>query len=665
MASSRGIRAGRAFVELFADDTKLVRALRAAQRKLRAFGGSIRGMGLRVAGIGTALLTPLIASARYFSSYGDQVAKMAKRTGFSVEALSELKFVASQTGTEFESLEMGLRRMQRSIYDAGRGMATQSDALADIGLAVGDLDGLAPVDQFKLLADRIGQVEDPTRRAAIAMTLFGRTGTNLLPMFAQGAEGISALQEEARRLGLSMSGEGAAAAEVFTDALDRLWKVVRQGVFNVGAALAPMLTRLADTLLRLAVTASEWIKANRQLVVQAAKIASVITGAGIALILLGGLLLGSAVVMGALASAVGGVVSVLGGLTAALALIVSPIGALIFAVTALSAYLLHASGVAGQALGWLADRFTQLRDRATQTFRGIADALAAGDVSLAARILWLALKAEWVRGTNFIRRLWLGFKHFIMDVLVGAFTGALSALQLVWHGLEAGWIETTAFLQTAWLGFVNIFTRSWERMRALAAKTWNVIKSLFDDSLDPSRANAEIDQALRERLSEIDAGTGEQVIETDRRRESRRRRAARLNEQTLGVIGQRYEDEQDRQAREQVDAQRDAERALIDARREWEQAIAEARQKREAVEAEGGTPLGLDGIELPDLSALGDELDRAMDRIASVGSFNPAALVGMAFQGDAAERTADAAEATARNTKRIEREVRTGGLTFT
>jgi hypothetical protein len=34
-----------------------------------------------------------------------------------------------------------------------------------------------------------------------------------------------------------MSGEDAKAAEDFTDALDALWKVVKMGVFNVGAAL--------------------------------------------------------------------------------------------------------------------------------------------------------------------------------------------------------------------------------------------------------------------------------------------------------------------------------------------------------------------------------------------------------------------------------------------
>ena len=36
MPSSKRIRAGRVFVELFADDSKLVRGLRAAERKIQA-----------------------------------------------------------------------------------------------------------------------------------------------------------------------------------------------------------------------------------------------------------------------------------------------------------------------------------------------------------------------------------------------------------------------------------------------------------------------------------------------------------------------------------------------------------------------------------------------------------------------------------------------------
>jgi len=173
MATARGIRAGRAFVELFADDSKLVRGLRRAEKRIKAFGQSVRNLGLKVAGLGTALLAPLAASAKAFSSMGDQVAKMAKRTGLSVEALSELRFVASQTGTSLEALETGFRRMQRSIYDAGRGLSTATDALADLGLTFKDLESLAPEEQFKLLAEAISRAEGPTRR--VSCTTVGRS----------------------------------------------------------------------------------------------------------------------------------------------------------------------------------------------------------------------------------------------------------------------------------------------------------------------------------------------------------------------------------------------------------------------------------------------------------------------------------------------------------
>ena len=51
MANTTSIRAGRAFVELFADDTKLVRGLRSAERKLRAFGASISRLGRQMMGM--------------------------------------------------------------------------------------------------------------------------------------------------------------------------------------------------------------------------------------------------------------------------------------------------------------------------------------------------------------------------------------------------------------------------------------------------------------------------------------------------------------------------------------------------------------------------------------------------------------------------------------
>ena len=62
MASSQGIRAGKAFVELFADDTKLVRGLRGAERKLKAFGAGVQSMGTKLFGLGAAIVAPLAAT---------------------------------------------------------------------------------------------------------------------------------------------------------------------------------------------------------------------------------------------------------------------------------------------------------------------------------------------------------------------------------------------------------------------------------------------------------------------------------------------------------------------------------------------------------------------------------------------------------------------------
>jgi hypothetical protein len=61
-ASAQGIRAGRAYVELFADDSKLMRALKLAETKLKAFGDAVTAMGRKMLAAGTAIVAPLLAA---------------------------------------------------------------------------------------------------------------------------------------------------------------------------------------------------------------------------------------------------------------------------------------------------------------------------------------------------------------------------------------------------------------------------------------------------------------------------------------------------------------------------------------------------------------------------------------------------------------------------
>ncbi len=287
MATGTDVRAGRAFVEVGTDATPLERGLRQAQARLKAFGDGLRAVGTGMAAVGASITGALLGATKMFASTGDTLDKMAGRTGVSVEALSEMGFAADLSGASLETLETGIRKMQRSVTDAAEGTQTAVDALAALGLSAAALQNLAPEQQFKLIADRLSKIENPTTRAALAMEVFGKSGTQLLPMISNGAAGLAAFAEQARALGLVMSAEDARAAAALNDALDSLWKSVKAGAVAVGSVLAGELQRYAEIVTGVVVAAQNWIRENRELVVVVAKIAVVVTGVGVALTALG------------------------------------------------------------------------------------------------------------------------------------------------------------------------------------------------------------------------------------------------------------------------------------------------------------------------------------------------------------------------------------------
>jgi len=292
MARTGAIRAGAAFVELFADDSKLVRGLQLASYKLRKFGTQISAMGRTMMMAGAAIAAPLVASAKIFSSAGDRLGKLSKRTGIAVEALSELEFAAERSGSNLDGVEKSVRRMQRSIYDLERGLSTSKDAFGDLGLSLQDLQGLSPDEQFMLIASRLRAVQDASKKAAIAQQLFGRSGTELLPLL----DSVEELRQRAHELGLTISTEDAEAAEHFTDVMGDVWRVIRRTGFAVGASLAPTLQDLAGRIVEAGRRARQWVEANQEAVMSVAKLAVALIGGG------------------ALLFAVGKLISLLGGL---------------------------------------------------------------------------------------------------------------------------------------------------------------------------------------------------------------------------------------------------------------------------------------------------------------------------------------------------------------
>jgi len=669
MASARGIRAGAAYVELYLSDSRLVRGLQSAEKRLKAFGEGLRSVGTRMVAIGAAIAAPLLGGAKAFADMGSALFDMSQRTGISVEALSELGFAAEQSGTDLATMETGIRKMQRSLTDAAQGSKTAIEALGLLGLTIEDFKGLSPEQQFKLIADRIAQIADPTIRAAAAMELFGRSGTQLLPMLSGGAKGIEDLQAQARSLGLTMSTEDAKAAEAFGDTLDVLWKTMKRLTFAVGAALAPMLTDLAESMTRVIVRTTSWLQKNRQVVVTVLKVAAAVVAGGIALLALGYAATATAATFGAMATVITGVGAAIGVLGTIIAALLSPIGLVVAAVVGLAAYLLYTTGAGGEALRWLGERFTALKDTATAAFRGIADALAAGDIGLAAKILWLTLKMEFEKGVAALQSAWLSFKHFFIDLAYKAFYGVLAAAETVWHGLEVAWIETVAFLSKTWTNFTSGFQSAWATATTWVEKRIHDLWGLLDEGYDAEAAKQLADSALSSEVDRIEAQRQQAMDGREQKRQRDRNEAAELHEGTLAVIGQEYEDARKGLEDEYQRKISESEADLAKARQEWEDAIAEAARKRAAT-GEETTPGGMRGSDVMDeiddrLSGLGDLLQKASDSIDVRGTFNAAAVQGLASGADVAERTAKASEQTARNTRRLVDAAMTGGLAFT
>lgn len=235
---------GNLVVKLIADTEKFNKSLTNAQETLTGASRKMESAGKSMSKYITlpavAAATGLFALVQKTANAGDAIQKMSLRTGLSATALSELKHAAELSGTSLEGLEIGVRRMQKVIYDAEKGLSTANDALKYLGVSLTEIQGLSPEEQFFRLASAIADIEDPSLRAALAQEVFGRAGTRLLPMLAEGSEGLEAMRQEAHELGIVFDQDAANAAARFNDDMLRLKQSFAGAFMELGNRLIPI-----------------------------------------------------------------------------------------------------------------------------------------------------------------------------------------------------------------------------------------------------------------------------------------------------------------------------------------------------------------------------------------------------------------------------------------
>lgn len=403
MAGQQGIRAGKAFVELYANDRKLVRGLRSAQRKLKRFGASITAIGAKLLGIASIAATPLAFTIKAASDMEETMNK------FNV-VFGESSRVVKEWGDDFAK-NVGRSKEQIANFMAGSqdlfvplgfepGAATEmSKQITKLAVDLASFNNMADADVIRDLHAALTGSGEVMKKYGVLVS----EAAVKQELLRQGMDPKTATDQDKvmARLSIIMKGTTAAQGDAirssksFANQMKRLKAAVSDASVSIGNAILPTITKFVTKIADTVEYIGKWIEENAGLVKVIAIVATAIGAAGAALISLGAAAAVVSFAMGGLAS----IASVLAGV---ISFLVSPVGIAI-AVLALFVGWLIKSGV---AMEWLGSMFGPMFDHFSDAFEAIKSALTGGDLSGAAKIALAALELAWVKGTNKILEIW-------------------------------------------------------------------------------------------------------------------------------------------------------------------------------------------------------------------------------------------------------------------
>lgn len=224
-----------------------------AAKTKRGFGGlnsvlgSTRGLlgGMGIA-IGFVMFKRMIGGA---IEAADQINKLGAKVGASTEHLSALSLVARTADADLNQVGAALIRMNKNLGDAAAGLPTALAFLSDLGLGLKDFKGKDSVEIFADISAALFDMEDHLKRDRIAIGLFGRSGAQLKPLMkALADEGLGAVIDRARELGVLLDQDLAAASEKIKDDVEILKMQSEAMSIHFIAGFGPAMSQVLQTL---------------------------------------------------------------------------------------------------------------------------------------------------------------------------------------------------------------------------------------------------------------------------------------------------------------------------------------------------------------------------------------------------------------------------------
>lgn len=192
----------------------------------------------RSAQLATAAFVAGFATAtKHAIDFADEMGKMAQKAGETTEEFSRLAYAGELAGVGVEALKTGFKGLSNAIKENGR-------VFDDLGINRFSNGGFRDASEvLGDIADKFQSMPDGVRKTTLAVQLFGRSGQDMIPMLNQGREGIQKLREESDALGVTISKEFAAKAEVFNDNMTRIGMGVKGLFLKIADEVLPSLNK--------------------------------------------------------------------------------------------------------------------------------------------------------------------------------------------------------------------------------------------------------------------------------------------------------------------------------------------------------------------------------------------------------------------------------------
>ena len=265
----------------------LNKGLKNAEKQFNRSYGQINDIvkksSVAMMGFGAAVEGALVVSIKNWAEAGQEINALTQKTGFSAEAISEWKYAADNSEASITELSTATRTLSLQIVKASEGSDASQKSFENIGVTWQELKGLSPEEQFRRVALAIAAITDQNSKVAAAQDLFGKSGTGLLPLLNKGADGISALTQEAHKMGVVFTDEAARKASEFADQMKGLKTQVTGLEYEIAGQLVPAVSPWIKTLTEMIGNTKDGVKANKDFGASLAEVGLTVGGLGVAL----------------------------------------------------------------------------------------------------------------------------------------------------------------------------------------------------------------------------------------------------------------------------------------------------------------------------------------------------------------------------------------------